>query len=100
MNLGLMVQIPVPVQIPICSVCRQATINLRRRVEQEGAVYVVCPRCRQEVDDHRDRNYRARARRWLRMLQKEWQEYEAKVGVEEAAFIRAWMRSHERIFHI
>jgi len=53
-----------------CAVCRQY-VSSRRQTETAHAVallgcapYAGCPACRQEVDDHKDRNYRARARRW------------------------------------
>lgn len=54
----------------VCGVCRQALASEAEDDaachELTGAVaYAVCPCCRQAAPEPRDRNYRARARRWV-----------------------------------
>ena len=97
--------IPAPVQR--CGLCRQNISPSRQESAEQGvalfgrAAYATCLSCRQEVADHRDRNYRARVRRWAR---RSWKE---KPSVPAAAadpatetFTQTWMRLYERIFHI
>lgn len=57
-----------------CGVCKQAAFgsgNPDAAVEIAlfgHAAFAVCPCCRQEVVNHRDKNYRRRARRWALKL--------------------------------
>jgi hypothetical protein len=53
----------------LCRVCRQEyTVEGRRAgrtLEETARPYEICDCCLQPAPDPRDRNYRARARRWL-----------------------------------
>ena len=78
---------PAPVQR--CGLCRQVINPEDQKSAEQGvalfgrAAYATCPCCRQEVLDHRDRNYRARARRWLHRSCKEKLPVSASADPEE-----------------